>query len=77
VADEHGGWLLAGSEELDGATRASVFAVDARGSVRRLPSDMGSDAPLFLNAALAPDVLLLTIQNAPEGPASIVRVPRR
>jgi len=77
VVDEHGGWLLAGSEDLEGATRGAVFAVDAGGRARRLPCELGPEPPLFLDAALAGDVLQLTVQHAPEGPASIVKVPRR
>ncbi len=76
VVDGEGGWLLAGSEDQDGATHGSVFAVDPRGHARRLPCDLGSEAPLVLDATLAGDVLQLTVQYGPEGPTSTVTVPR-
>lgn len=77
VADGEGGWLLAGSEERGGATRGSVFAVDANGRAARVASDLGPSAPLYLSATLAADGLYLGVQYASDGPSSIVKVPRR
>jgi hypothetical protein len=76
VADGAGGWLLAGTEDVGGTARGAPFAVDAGGRARRLASAIG-EAPLFLEAQLAGDVLQLTLQYDPEGPASIATIPLR
>jgi hypothetical protein len=75
VADGDGGRLLVGSELRDGASRLSVFAVDADGSARRVASDPGPGSALVVSAELAPDALQIQILSAPDGPPTTVTVP--
>jgi hypothetical protein len=77
VADGAGGWLLVGSQALaDGATHASVFAVDAQGTARRVASDPTPDAPLVSSLTLAPDALYLTVYYSSDGLPMTVMTPR-
>jgi hypothetical protein len=77
VADEQGGWLLAGSEDVEGATRGAVFAVDAGGRARRVAGEVGAGDAVFLDAAVDGDGVRVSVQDAAGGPVSIVRVQRR
>jgi hypothetical protein len=77
VADGEGGWLLAGAESIDGATRGAVYAVDSRGRASCLARDPHAESPIFLDAALDGDTLTLIVQHEAEGPATLARIPRR
>jgi hypothetical protein len=75
VPDGHGGRLLIGTQDGDGSSRLSAFAVDRRGRARRLGCPTLMASPIILNAALGGDALQVEVQFTADGSPAIVSCP--
>jgi hypothetical protein len=78
VPDGSGGQLLIGTEVFDdGVSHASIHAVAADGTARRIAADPRPDPAVVVAAVPAAEVVYVEILYAPEGRVTIAKIPLR